>query len=225
MSIHLCIDCNNPRDRRSQRCMSCEYLRRASPLCEVIEHGIRCTDVSYSKGMCNKHSIRMRRHGSPSIPGRSANLEFIIRAAWTETDACIIPPWYRGQRPVVKVHGVRRSAARQAWIERYGDPGPRSVLHSCSEGSGEDGCINVRHLYLGNDANNTQDRRAAGRTRTPDVRGESHGQAKLTDRDVRTIRSWAAQGRSHDDIAKFFPVSRRTVSKIVSRQAWAWLET
>ncbi|MFD0208943.1 hypothetical protein ACFVH9_07385 [Streptomyces hirsutus] len=174
--------------------------------------------------MCAKHNQRWRKHGSPLKLGRGAHIIFIRKAVWTETDDCIIPPWYDGTRPVVKVANVRRAAARQAWIERHGDPGDRSVLHSCSDGSGDQGCINVRHLYLGDEARNNRDRHEAGRTVLPDVRGEAHGQAKLGVRDVRQIRALAADGLSHAVIAERFPVSRRTVTKIVGRQAWAWLD-
>ncbi|WP_309317384.1 hypothetical protein [Streptomyces salinarius] len=174
--------------------------------------------------MCNKHRLRMLRHGSPLALVRDANIAFLRRAAWMDTDDCVVPPWYDGTRPVVKVGGVRRSAARQAWIFRHGDPGERSVLHTCSGGSGDLGCVNVRHLRLGDDAENTRDREVAGRTVLPMVRGEEHGNAKLTVLDVREIRRLAAAGVSRAEIAGQFPVSRGTVSKIVNRERWAWLD-
>ncbi|MDQ1018972.1 hypothetical protein [Streptomyces afghaniensis] len=204
--------------------MPCERARRAARTCEVIEDGARCTSPHYGKEMCRKHNQRWRKHGSPLHLNRGAHIVFIRKAAWTETDDCIVPPWYDGTRPVVKVDGVRRAASRQAWIERHGDPGGRAVLHSCSGGSGDLGCINVRHFYLGDEARNNLDRQEAGCTVLPEVRGEAHGQAKLTVRDVRQIRALAADGLPHAVIAERFPVSRRTVTKIVGRQAWAWLD-
>jgi hypothetical protein len=174
--------------------------------------------------MCDKHYQRYRKHRSPLTNVRDAHRAFVRRAAWMDTDECIIPPWYSGERCVVRVDGVRRTAARQAWIERYGDPGDRLVLHDCSDGSGDSGCINVRHLRLGNDADNNRDRNDAGRTVLPDVRGEAHGNAKLDREAVREIRDLAASGMSHDAIAERYPVGRRTITNIVARQTWAWLD-
>lgn len=204
--------------------MSCEYARRRARTCEVIEDGQRCDGPHRGNGMCNKHRLRLLRHGSPLTLVRDANIAFLRRAAWTEADDCIVPPWYDGTRPVVKVGGVRRTASRQTWIYRYGDPGDRSVLHSCSNGSGELGCVNTRHLYLGTDAENTRDRMDAGRNNLPLCRGEEHGNAKLTVPDVREIRRLAAAGVSHGAIAGQFPITRRSVTRIVNRERWGWLD-
>ncbi|MER6557876.1 hypothetical protein ABT300_08925 [Streptomyces sp. NPDC001027] len=125
---------------------------------------------------------------------------------------------------MVRVDGVRHTAARQAWIERYGDPGDRLVLHKCSGGSGDFGCINVRHLRLGNDADNNRDRNEAGRTVLPYVRGEAHGNAKLNREAVREIRTLSSSGMPHHAISERYPVSRRTITKIVARRTWAWLD-
>lgn len=135
-------------------------------------------------------------------------------------------PWYDGTRPVVKVGGVRRAASRQAWIERHGDPGDRAVLHTCSGGSGDKGCINVRHLRLGDDAENTRDRDDAGHTVVPMLRGEEHGNAKLTVDQVREIRRRYAPGANRHStgnraaLAEEFGVAPSTIRDVVQRRRW-----
>lgn len=219
-----CVDCGGPCGKRRTRCMPCEHKRRAERTCEVVEDGVTCGRKHYGRGMCAMHNQRARKHGSPTVNVRDAHIAFVREAARTETDECIIPPWYAGERCVVKVGGVRRTASRQAWIERYGDPGARLVLHTCSDGSGDSGCINVRHLRLGDDAENTRDKIQAGRQTTTRCLGEEHGQAKLTREEVREIRRLAAAGTTHTAIAALMPVSRPTVSDIVRRRIWAWLD-
>lgn len=52
-------------------------------------------------------------------------------------------------------------------------------------------------------------------------RGESHGNAKITEDDVREIRRLAAAGLKHGEIAERFLLTRANVSYIVRRSAWA----
>jgi len=55
-------------------------------------------------------------------------------------------------------------------------------------------------------------------------RGEASWKAKLTEENVRDIRSKCASGVTLKDMAAFYGVSRPAVSVIVSRKSWAWLE-
>jgi len=48
--------------------------------------------------------------------------------------------------------------------------------------------------------------------------------AKLTEDNIREIRSLAAHGCKHKDIARGFGVSRANVSYIVKRIAWKHIE-
>ncbi|MGE0430990.1 MAG: NUMOD4 domain-containing protein [Planctomycetota bacterium] len=53
-----------------------------------------------------------------------------------------------------------------------------------------------------------------------DNRGSKHGQARLTEADVILMRRLHASGLSADDLAGRFPVTARTIRKILARKAW-----
>jgi len=104
-------------------------------------------------------------------------------------------------------------AHRLMWIEKRGPiPAGRQVLHKC----GNARCIEVSHLYLGNDADNTADKIRMGRLRV----GRHHGMAKLTDAQVRDIRSRKLSGAEY---AAKHGVSRGWVYTIWRRERWKHL--
>lgn len=88
------------------------------------------------------------------------------------------------------------------------------VLHKCDNPP----CCNPSHLFLGTDADNVADRVAKGRTRRGDQRGEKHGSAKLTERQVLAIR--AAMG-PQKVIAARYGINQSGVSDIKRRKLWA----
>lgn len=53
------------------------------------------------------------------------------------------------------------------------------------------------------------------------TRGESHGRAKLCERDVREIRSLARSGCTLRELATMFGISRSSVHEVVVRETWA----
>ncbi|WP_054908742.1 NUMOD4 domain-containing protein [Pseudomonas sp. NBRC 111135] len=52
------------------------------------------------------------------------------------------------------------------------------------------------------------------------ARGERAGNSKLSESDVREIRSLAASGMFHREIADQYRIGRKAVTKIVNRQRW-----
>lgn len=92
-------------------------------------------------------------------------------------------------------------------------PPDASVCHHCDSPS----CVNPRHLYVGTQATNMQDARNRERTN----RGARNGAAKLTDDDVRAIRSGRAEGATLAMLARRFGVGKSTVSRVVRRDGWA----
>lgn len=52
------------------------------------------------------------------------------------------------------------------------------------------------------------------------AKGESAGNAALTEADVLEIRRMASCGVMHKDIAEIYPVGRKAITKIVNRQRW-----
>ena len=94
-------------------------------------------------------------------------------------------------------------------------PGGANVCHWCDVTL----CVNPEHLFVGTTQDNTADRHSKER----DARGEGHGNAKLTDEAVRTIRSEVAMGRSQVSLARRFNVTRETISSVVRRKTWTHL--
>jgi hypothetical protein len=89
------------------------------------------------------------------------------------------------------------------------------VLHRCDNPP----CINVAHLWLGTPADNARDRDTKGRGGA--ARGTAHGQAKLTEDRVRSIRDrYAAGGVTQKELAQEFGVCIANISMIVRRVSW-----
>lgn len=84
------------------------------------------------------------------------------------------------------------------------------VLHRCDNPA----CINPDHLFLGSDADNVADMISKGRQQ----RGYKHYRAKLSENDVRAIRS--AKNETPNNLAKQFGVTASTISFIRSGKIW-----
>jgi len=58
----FCVCRHQSRSHRDDRsCGKCECMSFARPRCSVE----RCTDEEHGSGLCNRHRIRLRRHGDP----------------------------------------------------------------------------------------------------------------------------------------------------------------
>lgn len=183
-----------------------------------------------STGWCHPCHEWSRRHGGADPGsrvgqrGKGALQELLRAAAHATTDQCIYLTTSTGARARATVNGSRTQASRAVWKIRHGDPGERDVLHSCNGGSGESGCINIRHLYLGDDHQNTADKLAAGRSN----RGTRHGNHKLTEAEVREIRRRYRprdrNGNSARALAAEFGVSTTCIHHVVTGNRWDWLQ-
>ena len=113
----------------------------------------------------------------------------------------------------ITVAGVSRGGHRVAY-ELYRGPIPENmqVLHTCDVRC----CVNPLHLFLGTQADNITDMINKGRDRC--LKGENHGSAKLTERQVLDIR--AATGFQRE-IASRYSITQTLVSYIKNRKAWA----
>lgn len=103
------------------------------------------------------------------------------------------------------------------WIVTHGPiPAGLSVCHSCYNRL----CVNPLHLYLATKAEHNVEQGIDGHQ----PRGEAMPQSKLTEQQVLEIRRRVAAGESQAAVARGFPVAAQTVSKIVGRLRWGWLE-
>lgn len=106
------------------------------------------------------------------------------------------------------------------------------VCHSCDN----PGCCNPKHLWQGTIADNNQDKKDKGRSgtdgdknwsqRCPECRrGVNNGNAKLTERDVKSIRKrYASGGISMAALAEEYNLSPFPIRAIVTGQTWRHLK-
>lgn len=106
------------------------------------------------------------------------------------------------------------------------------VLHKCDNPP----CVNPDHLFLGDRGDNARDMSNKGRqwiqrnpSRRADTlncppelrpRGESHGNAKLSEADVLAIRRRAFMGESNKALAIDFNCTATLISQVVRGQIW-----
>ncbi len=183
--------------------------------CQIDE----CSEPAYCRGWCRTHYARWHRTGDPRKLRKRPNgtvTRLLELAGSSDRDDCILLSGYVN-RPQVNLDGVQMNASRAAWIMAHGDPGEAFVLHTCHQGA--EGCINVQHLYLGNQAQNMDDMNRAGRGRQGDR------PRRLTDSQVREIRRRHMRGVNHIytsntvALAKEFGVSKTTIVNIVARRS------
>ena len=108
-------------------------------------------------------------------------------------------------------------AHRYSWLLHCGEvPEGLSVLHHCDNRE----CVNPGHLFLGTQQDNLADMRSKGHQ----VRGETQGGSKLTDGQVREIRSrYKRYSHKHGSgaLAREFGIGEVEIWRIVKRQRWA----
>jgi len=119
----------------------------------------------------------------------------------------------------VRIAGQRLLSSRVAWTIAHGPiPANLFVCHRCDNPV----CCNPRHLFLGTNLDNVRDRDRKGRQITPC--GEQNGFAKLTARQVHTIRAECASGQANQKtLANRYGVSKATICHVVTRRSWTHL--
>lgn len=106
-------------------------------------------------------------------------------------------------------------AHRLAWVLATRRPLPRgrSVCHRCDVKL----CVRPDHLFVGTQADNARDMWAKGRGCAPPIhRGEDHHNARLSDAQVKRLRTLARRGELRQrEVAAQFGVSQSTVWRIL----------
>jgi hypothetical protein len=122
-----------------------------------------------------------------------------------------------------KFNGVQTRTHRFSYRVNYGDiPKGMCVCHSCDNPS----CMNPKHLWLGTNRENMQDRDRKERHKTADPRytkhiGEKNGSAKLKEVDVLYIRKVTEkQKESIKELSEKFKVSTVLIRNIIKRKIW-----
>jgi len=226
-SGYWCMSCLDHWGRKGTDPAERQALRPVPDSCPVVEDGVRCGRAVVVKrtGWCEMHrKVAQNNGGDPTARQRAPRgslLALVRAAAVATTEECIIPPGWE-QRPVVRLDGTLMVAARAVWTLVHGDPGDQHVLHTCNEGDGSHGCINRRHLYLGDNDDNTQDRLDAERQ----ARGEGHAMHVLTEAQVLNARRRHVPGRAGNTraLAEEFGVAVTTLRNAVSGRSWRHLK-
>lgn len=105
-------------------------------------------------------------------------------------------------------------AHRVSWELHFG-PIPKGFLvcHKCDNRK----CVRPSHLFLGANIDNSLDALKKDRL----CRGEIHGSAKLSWKDVKSIRSMHSSGSTQTEVADLFSISQSEVSRIVNLKRFA----
>lgn len=113
----------------------------------------------------------------------------------------------------LKLNGKTVRAHRHVWETSHGPiPNGLHVLHRCDNRK----CINLDHLFLGTHADNMADMRAKGRRKGLAV-GMANGRSRLTDEQIRAIRS---DTRGKRVIAAQYHISPAQAQRIRLRLQW-----
>lgn len=104
-----------------------------------------------------------------------------------------------------------------SYLLHYGPiPDKLHVCHSCDNPK----CVNPKHLWLGTHQENMKDRNEKGRCGVSGRYGEDINTSKLTEEQVREIRSCVEKGAKQTQMAKRFGVSRSTINSLIKRRTW-----
>jgi DNA invertase Pin-like site-specific DNA recombinase len=120
--------------------------------------------------------------------------------------------------------GRQQRAHRAAWLLWRGPiPDGLKVCHTCDN----PGCVNIRHLFLGTDADNVADKMSKGRhapRQGPGLFGEDNPHSRLTRDHVAGIRAMGIAGYKHSEIAEQFHTTKSNVSLILAGKTWRGVE-
>lgn len=184
-----------------------------------------CNEPLHAHGYCGRHAYKFRAHGDPlggrrgSSPGEP--LRWVTEHVDHQGDDCLMWPFEIANNGygVVRHDGKKRVASRVMCEAAHGLPPANDydAAHSC--GNGHQGCMNPRHLSWKTRKDNVADAIDHGTWN----HGEKVPSAKLTEADVREIRRIGTT-QTQAALAERFGVRDNTISRILARKRWGWLD-
>jgi len=183
-----------------------------------------CEGKEYCKGLCSKHYNRLlTRNTLIDGPRARASVEERFWRNVNKSDGC----WEWTGKSKIDGYGIiglggRKTgkilAHRLSWIIHHG-PIPDGdgyhgtvIMHTCDNR----GCVNPGHLFRGTQADNIRDMDSKGRRVNRQLKGSKHNMAKLTEDNVRYIRS---SPKTNVDLATEFNMTRQAI-RYARVQGW-----
>jgi hypothetical protein len=221
----------------SGRCQPCyrDWKRNGvtdDPVQQCTTDG--CHRVRFAKGKCNGcyqtqwARVKFNRTGEHDTLGRSlAHKPQGVRLR-AQIDASGGPgachPWTgtknKDRYGIIRWNGRDRRVSNVLLEIEYGDDvldGGKIGCHTCDNPP----CCNIRHLYPGTRGTNHADSVRRGRASNPPIRrGAAHHNAKLTEDQVRAMRTDRERGDTLSVLAGRYGVSVPVVSKICRHEIW-----
>jgi hypothetical protein len=192
-------------------------MKKQKAVCQVES----CEKVVYRlTGYCRPHARAFELYGDPLVKKQQQWHGLSVRERFfkyvVRSEGCWA--WRSSRDPNgygrMNIKNYPELAHRVSWLVHYGAiPHGKHVLHKCDNPS----CVNPEHLYVGDHQDNMRDKMLSGRHRYVHHQGSAHGMAKLTEDEVRTIRTSPEQGTV---LAKRYGVTRTTIYDIRSRKIW-----
>lgn len=140
--------------------------------------------------------------------------DFMRLAILSKQDECMNWPGRKlGGYGRINWKGKNSAAHRVVYLIAHGAiPDGLCVCHKCDTPT----CVNLRHLFIGTNKENMQDRNAKGRQ----AHGSSNGKAKLTTAKVLLIRAMKSDGAQIKAIAKFLDIGETAVFNVCHGKTW-----
>jgi hypothetical protein len=190
-----------------------------------------CIRKSLKEGLCNAHSMRLKRHGNvfQEVPIKNIKLSLIDRFKekidGPDKNGCM--NWigcFSNGRYGAFITGSRKDGTRKRYTSHrlsyelfVGEiPKGLCVLHKCDNTK----CVNPEHLFLGTQRDNMKDMIQKGRDFHIVPFGSKHGNSKLNEEQVMEIRKKFSEGISVKSIAKIYKISDANVRLIINKKAW-----
>lgn len=170
--------------------------------------------------LCSRHYNRWRQTGTTDdgpkarAPAEERFWRYVVRGPDGE---CWLWQGVKSRHGYGTIHiggrgGYRTNAHRLSW-EIHNGALPRSdgvtdvILHTCDNRL----CVNPAHLRRGTQAENMRDMVLKGRMHKNQPKGERHGNAKFTAKEVKAIR---ASKLPNFEIARLYGVTRQCIRYI-----------
>lgn len=185
-----------------------------------------CENNAISKGLCSAHYYRLRKFGNAehsALSTKKGEVFSYLMGVVIPYDGkdCLLWSYAKNEHGYgimtinKKLHKVHRLVCEK--VNGPPSEGRNEVAHSC--GNGHLGCVNPNHLRWASRNENMSDKHGHGTI----LRGADVPTSKLTSSIVKKIRE-ECKSRMQKDVAEDYGISSSTVSRIVGRKMWDWLE-